>query len=481
MKPGEIEYQLSRTNRWWRQEEQGPRWEKDDPDLRRAAGASFTYEPDPLHDLSAGGLYILRGPRRVGKSVEIKRAISRLLQDGVPPLHIIHASCDGWRAADLRTLVEVNSQLAPPGGSPRYWFIDEITGVSADWPSQIKWLRDNTDFGNDCVVLSGSSSRKLDEAIKALAGRRGSARHADRTLLPMGFKSFCGVSGVGVPDPGMVRARDMLDRAAQHAIAALRPWLADLVVAWERYLEVGGFPRAVDDYLEGGAVSTAFIEAMWQIIHGEAIRGDEFSESQTRALLGRLAASLASPLNVSRTAGDVGGVHPDTINRRLKELERTYLIWPCRQQEGGMPKLRGRSKLYFTDPLLARLVALRSEPAEPPDYTQLTEQQIGIALLRQHESEAPGSFPRFETLLYQRTETGKEIDFAGPWLAGVPYEAKYVEGRWKREAQTARAAYGRGVLITRNVNERDREMLAIAAPIAALLLDPTRSEQAAPR
>ena len=73
MKQGEVQQMLTTTNRWWR----NPRgWMADDPDLREADQAPFSYLPTVLENLTPGGLYVLRGPRRVGKSVQIKRTIS---------------------------------------------------------------------------------------------------------------------------------------------------------------------------------------------------------------------------------------------------------------------------------------------------------------------------------------------------------------------------------------------------------------------
>lgn len=60
---GQTGQELARTNAWWR----GPGWEARDPDLRRLASGSLVYESPVLHDLREGGLYVLRGPRRVGK------------------------------------------------------------------------------------------------------------------------------------------------------------------------------------------------------------------------------------------------------------------------------------------------------------------------------------------------------------------------------------------------------------------------------
>ena len=64
---------LAAGNAWWRD----PGWERKDRDLRALAAITLAYDPSPLSDVVPDGLYVLRGPRRVGKSLEIKRAISR--------------------------------------------------------------------------------------------------------------------------------------------------------------------------------------------------------------------------------------------------------------------------------------------------------------------------------------------------------------------------------------------------------------------
>ena len=187
MNDAEFHRQLVNNCSWWRK----PRdWELDDPDLRGIRDSRLDYEPAVLKDIVPDGLYVLRGPRRVGKSVEVKRAIAGLIHSGVQPRQIIHFACDGLRARELRQVERVGRDQATAGvEGPRYWFLDEITAVEG-WPSEIKWLRDNTAMREDCVVLTGSSSLDLDEARNELAGRRGGAGRSDRLLLPMSFRSF---------------------------------------------------------------------------------------------------------------------------------------------------------------------------------------------------------------------------------------------------------------------------------------------------
>ncbi len=131
---------------------------------------------------------MLRGPRRVGKTVAMKQAISALIDSGVNPRAIVAAAADGWSERDLRTLTTNTTIPRLPEGERRWWFIDEATAIKGDWPAQLKWLRDNdAEFRSATVVLTGSNARGLSEAIGALAGRSGAARRPDRTLMPMGF------------------------------------------------------------------------------------------------------------------------------------------------------------------------------------------------------------------------------------------------------------------------------------------------------
>ena len=116
-------------------------------------------------------------------------------------------SVDGLRSRDLGLLIDAAGSLMPEGVC-RFWFFDEITGISDGWPERIKWLRDNdTGFRADTVVLTGSSAADLSAATKALAGRRGGALDSDRVLLPIGFRSFLRLVSTEAPP-------DSTDRSA---------------------------------------------------------------------------------------------------------------------------------------------------------------------------------------------------------------------------------------------------------------------------
>lgn len=465
MKQGEVQQMLAATNRWWRNP---TAWSQDDPDLREADGAPFRYGAGILDDLVPGGLYMLRGPRRVGKSVEIKRAIEALIASGTAPRRILHAAVDGWRAADLGRLVAAARPLVPQAGH-RVWFIDEITGITDGWPERIKWLRDNDpQFRSDTVVLTGSSAADLTASIKALAGRRGNAEDPDRMLLPMGFRTFARLVADEpiATEIGLLRVADLTPRRLREAAHALVPWLDLLVGAWEAYLMVGGFPAAVSSYIVARESAPPLVRGLLDVVHGDAFRRADWSRAQTAGFMRRIAQGLCTPLN-HVTVAEYIGVSPFSVRRRLEELREAFVVWPCFQEDALRPKLGTQSKTYFTDPVYAQLGL-----DAPLDAGVLSEQQLGMALWRSLERERPGSYVESDRVLFHRTRTRREIDFVGPGFGGCAIESKYVDGRWRRDAQTLQASCWRGFLATRTeLNLDDPEVAAIPASMLAWLID----------
>ncbi|MCL2423921.1 MAG: AAA family ATPase [Micrococcales bacterium] len=474
MKPGDVVQRLTSGNLWWRD----PGWADRDVQLRAAAAAGYAYEPGVLSSVPRGGLVLLRGPRRVGKSVELKRFVQQVLDSGAPPRAVIHAAVDGWRASDLRSLVEVGKRLAPPGTSHRWWLVDEICGVSG-WAPEIKNLRDNDpEFATDTVVLTGSNARDLTQATSALAGRRGEVARPDRTLLPMGFRTFVTLmlasGGQAPPDTPRLAGADLRSPHAAQVFHELVAWESELTAWWEIYLQVGGFPQAVSAQLGDGDLAPV-VQALFDVVQRDIFGSTQMSEPQVAALLARIASNIASPMNTSTVAADVA-VSQDTGARRLADLVTSYVLWTCPAGADQRPVLRSQVKRYFTDPLFARLAHMRNPAVPSPDVTRLTEQQLGMALLRAAETATPGIYPGFDQVLYERTKTRKEIDFVGPLLDPVAIEAKYTDtGKWKGEAVTVDASCYAGVLATRGVLDTSAsspdDAWAVPASLLAFSID----------
>lgn len=469
MKDTELADLLRARNRWWRDPQ---RWQSTDEDLREAAEAPFEYRPEVLEDIAPGGLYTLSGPRRIGKSLELRRTIDRLIASGVPARNIVYCSCDGFSSQDLRRLFRVGESLTRQSEGRRWWLIDEITAVERGWSSIVKDLRDNTPLRRDCLVLTGSSSRELREARKHLAGRRGpAASDADRLLLPIPFRDFGAlVGGLGdVPSLSRFQPRQMMSRDAREAIGEISFWSNQFVDAWELYLRIGGFPRAIGDFLRTGDVTAAFTRDLWDVARGEAVRVSSLNDAQLLNLLARIARALCNPVNASKVALEVGLGSHHSVGDRFNDLAFAFLLWSChRIADDGAPNTRAQRKIYFIDPVIALIPSAMHSAYVPPDVSQLSEQQIGLSLARAAAAGNAEAFLATDEVMFERTAMS-EIDFVGRSIE-VPFESKYVERGWKSQSRALSTRYGRGIVATRNVLDLDGATWAMPAAIVAWLL-----------
>jgi len=420
--------------------------------------------------LVEGGLYLLRGPRRVGKTVTVKQTIESLIQQGVAPQAIIRIAADAWSANDLRTVVQNTALPRLPTGHHRWWLFDEITATTGDWAAQIKWLRDNDpDFSQATVILTGSNASGLTAAAGVLAGRRGQISNADRTLLPVGFRTFARLLDPSLPDVEKIDLSSLRSEKARAAYDELLPWLDVLVTTWEKYLSYGGFPIAVSAARAGTPVPQWFVDDIFNVVYRYTFAESRLSETSTSALVERLMQSMASPVNMSKVGSELG-LSQDVVSRHVHYLRDSYLLWNCPQKSESSWTERkiAQDKLYAIDPLFARLAHLRNNSRADIDLTVLVEMQVGMAVHRSAYSDGlPWAGDNF--LFYVRTPSRKEIDFVSELFAGTAIEGKYVEGgNWAGEAATVNASHFSGILATRNVLQYPLDDSAWAIPAATL-------------
>lgn len=403
------------------------------------------YAPRPLAGLVPRSLYLLLGPRRVGKSVAMKREIMALFEAGIDRRAITFCSCEGLSQQDLRRVIKIASDLAPGYEGDRYLFFDEITYV-ADWASALKQLRDQTDLRQGTVIATGSSAAGLRQARGDLGGREGPGGGI-RLLLPMGFRDFARelYPGLAAELPAATLSlQDIQSEAAAQCFAPLAVFVDDLARAWERYLDIGGFPRAVADAKRNVDVQPATAEGIWNILTGDVLRVGSMSDRDVKALLSRLIEGISSPLNITNITSnlDIGG--RNTVNDRIDRLCASFYMWRISvTHDGQAPVEGGQDKLYSIDPLVSRLPSLRDNRIEAPDSTKMSEVLDEAALLVQ-----------------RNPDSGSEIDFVGPF-APTPIESKYVSQKWKRERKALSNVYGRGLIVTRDVLDTSEDVWAI--------------------
>jgi predicted AAA+ superfamily ATPase len=489
MRDDAIRGRLIEVNPWWRAAagaEDSRAWAATDPTLGDRMAFDLGYRASVLDDIAHGPiddkLVVLRGPRRVGKSVALKDTLLHLCgRPDIDPRQLVYLPADGMQANDLHRVAVLGRELTRSvdrdGTRPRAWFLDEVTAVDG-WTEELKYLRDNTELKRDTVVCTGSSWSDTSQAERhLLAGRAGTGSvRRTRLLLPMKFRDVLAATRPRLPRPEPVPSWALQSDAAQEGTEAVELFVDELDLAWQTYLESGGFPRAVAEHARHGQVSEAFCADLAAWLQRD-VDPDAPADSVPMLLAG-LHERSASPLNRTNAATALGYPTRQTFDARLNRLVRSFAALWCHQIDDGGRRVAGsQSKLYLADPLLARLAARLRAGAPTPDTTVLTEAALAVALAQAVEAQQPGRWVADDAIGYVRTGSGNEIDFGpvpvptpGGTERTTPLESKWVPRGWRADARTVEGRYGRGVVATRNLVNFDHPAWAIPAPVVALLL-----------
>ena len=481
-----IRARLVESNPWWKAAASGidpQAWAETDPVLRARTQFDLGYRPTILSDVAIGPvddkLVIVRGPRRVGKSVLLKDTITALCQrSDVDARQVIYLATDTMKAADLNRVAVLGRDLTRSiDPAPRVWLLDEITSIR-DWTATLKYLRDNTALSDDTVICTGSSWDHSAEVERdLLAGRAGrTSTRRLRLLLPMTFREVIAATDRAIPAPVPVAPWDIQNANVRAALDQAEFFTEQLDLAWQSYLTSGGFPRAVGEHHRDGSVSDAFVGDLVAWLHRE-VDPDEPADS-VALLLAELTRRSTSPLNRTDTAQLLGYPNRQLFDRRLSRLVDSFAALWCHQIDDIGARIAGsQSKLYLSDPVLAWLGSRTRAGLPSPDFTQLTENAIGASMARAIDNLQPGRWHSEDTIGYARTTSGREVDLAPspvPTASGravtTPVECKWVTQGWRGEAKVIEGRYHHGIIATRNIVDHAHAVWAIPAPFLALLL-----------
>jgi predicted AAA+ superfamily ATPase len=417
-------------NPWWEREG----WELDDPHLHRLHARSIRLPAPQVEevDLSVAAIHILRGPRQVGKSTDLKLLVSRALREGMQARRIVYLSLDLLEDQSAAELVATISRVLELAGrrweGPRLILLDEVT-ATRNWRIALKVLWDDGRIDSDIVLCTGSSAIDLVQgAAERLPGRRGPGR--DMLVLPQGFASFARVLDPELPPgPGLTVA-EMLTEDGRAALSDARAHMSSLRGALECFLRFGGLPAAVAEAKSGQQEPSEEVQrVLWDSLTREVQRRGA-SVSAAQALTERIARSLGSKLSWSRlaheldvplgaSAGRRASAHndPRTVQSYVELLAINYfaLVLYFWKADSGSSDLAKDKKIYFGDPLLHTIACARS--AVPRNVHAAVENALALALYRRYESteRSAEAFPGPERLHVWGTSKGGEIDFVcGP-------------------------------------------------------------------
>jgi uncharacterized protein len=437
--------QIFGQNPWWT----SPGWRAGDPHLELLGGQPMRLAADFVADLDLRepGIHILRGPRQVGKSTDLKLLVERALASGFEPRSVVYLALDlleGRHLAELAATVERARDLAGRN-APALILLDEVTAVQG-WQTAVKSLWDHGAIRGAVVVCTGSSAVDLQRgSAERLPGRRGAG--ADHLVLPQSFAVFARAVNDDIPASPCLTVAELCTADGEALLRDMRAYGPALDAALSRYLRFGGLPAAVAEAVSGLPEPSRSVKRVVRDSLVKELQRRGASLPAGNALLERVVRSLGSKISWSGMAREMdvplgrGSGRPShqTVRDYIELLAGGYFLFVAYFWRSGAPTAdQSRDKkVFLADPLL-HTIALEQAPGLAFNTPALVESVVGTALLRRYEpaDRLLETFILPERLHIWQTARGGEIDF----VCGPRRELDVVEVKYRRDPGTSAAA-----------------------------------------
>lgn len=287
-------------------------WQNEDRHLLSVAKAPFQRQLPEVK--ITNGLFVIRGPRQVGKSFWLKKLLATL-----PPDKCYYQSCENLR--DHLDLAE----LFKSQKSRQFVLLDEISFVSQWWRA----VKNEIDSqSKKTIILTGSHSADLKQGADTMPGRF--APNGDIELLPMTFEEFL-----------QCRKKAGWKISKNHEENILG------------YLKVGGFPTAV---IEGGQNfkhPQQAIEIYKRWLLGDLVKLGK-QEIYLAEMMSQLALTQTSTLSLQTLAQKTQMGSHMTAQSYVELLEACFAVKTLYSldPEKNRFHFKKEKKFYFRDPLI---------------------------------------------------------------------------------------------------------------------------------
>lgn len=462
---------LGRQNPWWIDLSNIER----DPFIEDFNNSPLKWRPLFLNSLILDKdlVYIIYGPRQIGKTTSFKLIIKDLLKkQNIVPRQILYINCEEITPQTPQKLAELLDDYISWARSELpnrlFIFIDEATYLK-DWERGIKILSDRGRLRNISIFATGSHIMGLRRGAERLPGRRGREIDLDILLFPLNFREYITVQRPELKDklpdfPGWNL------RILFKSLQEVSLFGESINPIFESFLRTGGFPRSIRDRVSFGHIKPdvyrlykdAFIADLVRMGRRETI----FKELAQWILLRR-----QNPFEWTDAARETYvGTYP-TVREYVEDGEAAF-VWDIfyKVKEIGKPFRAPRSpkKIYFKDPFIFHSIRAWTlgyqNPNQAAEEFLRESQNLGYLI----ETLVASHLRRLRSgeIFYFRN--GGEIDFiiyqSGKKLSLI--EVKY-QSKINPENAKILNKWGGGIILTRNLLHLKKNTLC--APVQYFL------------
>ncbi|MBI5399004.1 ATP-binding protein [Candidatus Saganbacteria bacterium] len=327
-----------------------------DPNLSKLKNLPLVYHPQMVKAIPVftPGIYIITGGRQVGKSTTLKLIIINILdQRKILPAQIYYLPCDTIRDY-TQLLFEIDQfRLTLDHRKPFVLFIDEISYVK-EWGRAIKSLADAGFLNHGSLVISGSDTYLLKDAMMEFPGRRGNADQQDFHLFSLSFYEYVRLNDKNIADQLERGKLEFYRNRILPKAGEIEPkTIKKLKEYFESYLFTGGYLSAINDYKKHGNIANATYKTYVQWIIGDMLKRGK-NELFLREIIKALLLRLSQQITWHSLVSDLSIEHHQTIADYILLLERmdVAVILQVLKEEKMRPAPKKARKVSFSDPFI---------------------------------------------------------------------------------------------------------------------------------
>jgi len=311
-----MDFHLEKHNPWW---EDKKRIDEDIVLVEFYRQKYKFFHPFIKNQFNKDAIFIIRGPRRIGKTTLIKLIIKKLLfNKRVNPKNIFFYPCD--RIVDFNVLYDLLINfLSQKNDGRRYIFLDEITYVK-EWPRAIKSLADSGDLKKTTLFLTGSNALDLKTSAERLPGRRGKEEEVNINFYPLSFFQFY----------TLTKNKNIFD-----------------------FLLTGGFPQAVNEYYRQQFISNFIYQGYLDWIEGDIHKIGK-SDKLMDLIFSEIFKHLGSTVSWYKIAKNTGIGSHSTVEDYIDIFDKLFITFSLNYYSIDQKKIffNKNKKIYFSDPII---------------------------------------------------------------------------------------------------------------------------------
>ncbi|MEW6042242.1 MAG: ATP-binding protein, partial [Elusimicrobiota bacterium] len=292
-------------------------------------------------------IIVLKGPRRTGKTTLFYQMIDQLLKKGIVAADILFLSFDDIKVRiDLdeifKAYQEINKRLIKEGRLI-YVLLDEVHFLE-NWQFYVKKYFDRKYPLK--FLVSGSAATLIKKGTESLAGRT-----IEETIYPFGFYEFLSYRLKNQKLIGMIdHLRDNFIPFTLVDITDLTPYITEIKIVFEDYLEKGGFPNLFG--IEEGLLWKRLVreDIVEKVIYRDLVELYDIKKPEVLEKLFLYLVDITSQILSLTNIANSLGLSREYAEKYLLYLEQALLVKRLKKFAKSVEKsVRSNQKVHLLD------------------------------------------------------------------------------------------------------------------------------------